>query len=500
MRAAFSDLGSDPARQLLIPALVAIPLALALGFGGANYMAALLIVAIGGGTFLANPRAFILGFLTLVALRNFVAGGERMGNESFSFDLGGLVNVLATGIGFVYFLVLWKNPFKGRSLTLPYGAFLLIFAASMAWAEEMRWSTRFVSRLAAPFFTYLIISDMLDKKMVKQVILALYWSSLIPILYGFYQWFTGQGNDITEGYVRVNSSFFHPAHFSMYLTFLFCLAYAEFLDEAKTNRGVRLIYIGLLVLLEISTYTRISWVAMLLCWVYLSWAYNKRSYLIGGALIGGFALVAFGGGIIARFADAGEVFQAGNDVYDLNSSVGWRLYFWDTITQRFWDHPWLGHGAGSSVMLGVELFGIEAAPHNGYLRVAYETGLAGVLAFGWVLGTMMWQGIRLIRRKRLGQITMISHVYVTMTMTYILLNATDNILEYYEVAIYQWAILSLVEYNNVRAARAGLIEQAKFEEQIVVDEAEVAEVAAAEAEPEEPKPEPEPRRVRVRRS
>ena len=134
-------------------------------------------------------------------------------------------------------------------------------------------------------------------------------------------------------------------------------------------------------------------------------------------------------------------------------------------------------------MLGVELFGIEAAPHNGYLRVAYETGALGLALFGWVLGTMMWQGFRLIRRRRTGSLTFVSHIYVTMTLTYVLLNATDNILEYYEVAIYQWAILSLVEFNNVRAARAGIIETARFEEDIEVDEAEVAEVAAvAEAE------------------
>ena len=230
--------------------------------------------------------------------------------------------------------------------------------------------------------------------------------------------------------------------------------------------------------LEISTWTRISWVAMMVCWVYLSWAYKKRSYLVAGALLGGFVLAAFGGSIVDRLLDAGEVFQAGNDVYDLNSSVGWRLYFWDTISQRFWDRPWLGHGAGSSVMLGVELFGIEAAPHNGYLRVAYETGAVGLGFFVWVLGAMMWQGFRLIRRQRAGQLAMISHVYVTMTLTYVLLNATDNILEYYEVAIYQWAILSLVEYNNLRAGRAGLIKSARFEEAMKVEDEAVAEVAA----------------------
>jgi O-antigen ligase len=480
-----ASLGTDPTRQLLIPALVAIPLALALGFGGANYMAALAIVAVGGGLFLANARAFILVFLVVIALRNFVAGGERIDAGGIDFDLGGLANVLATGIGVVYFLVLWKNPFKGRSLTLPYAVFLGLFAASMYWAPDFRWAIRFVTRLAAPFFTYLIISDMIDRRMVRQVIAAMYASSVIPILYGFFQWITGTGNDVTEGYNRVNSSFFHPAHFSMYLTFLFCLAYAEFLDPRKQNKAVRLIYILLLVALEISTYTRISWLAMGICFLYLSWVYGKRTYIAVAAVLGLFVLLAAGGGIMERFTSVGDVLGSDN-VYDLNSSVGWRLYFWDEITRRFWDKPWFGFGAGSSVMLGVEIFGVEAAPHNGYLRVLYETGIVGAAAFLWVLGVMFWQGFRLIRKRVDNRLTFISHVYVTMTVTYALLNLTDNILEYYEVAIYQWAILSLVEYNNLHAARAGILEEASFEEGLTVEDEVVAEITAVAEEVPEP--------------
>ncbi|HND30380.1 MAG TPA: hypothetical protein PLA94_10295, partial [Myxococcota bacterium] len=94
----FSDFGSDPARQVLIPVLVAVPLVLALIFGGPAYAAALVIIGIGGILFLANPRTFILTFLTVISLRNFIAGGERIGSDSFNFDLGGLVNVLATGM------------------------------------------------------------------------------------------------------------------------------------------------------------------------------------------------------------------------------------------------------------------------------------------------------------------------------------------------------------------------------------------------------------------
>lgn len=483
----FRDFGSDPARQFVVPVLVAIPLAASLALGGPQYMAALLIIALGGVLFLANPRAFILLFLVLIAMRNFVAGGDRMGGETFNFDLGGLANVLASGMGFVYFLVLWKNPFKGRSLTWPYGMFLAVFGASVAWAPDLHWAVRFVTRLSAPFFTYLIISDMLDHKMVRQVITAIYASSVVPIIYGFYQWITGQGNDITEGYVRVNSSFFHPAHFGMYLVFLFCLAYAELLDPRKSDKALRVIYIVMLVALEISTYTRITWIAMLVCWLYLSWVYGRRTLILGGAGVGAVVVAAFGQGIIARVLSASDTVTAEGG-YDLNSSTGWRLYFWNEILQRFWEHRWLGFGSGSSVMLGLELFGIEAAPHNGYLRVLYETGFVGVAAFAWVLGAMLWQAWRLIRKRENTNVTFVSHVYITMTLTYILLNLTDNILEYYEVAIYQWAILSLVEFNNLHAARAGLIEAASFEEDLEAEE-EAIEQLKADAE-DEPTPTP----------
>ena len=208
---------------------------------------------------------------------------------------------------------------------------------------------------------------------------------------------------------------------------------------------------------------------MLFAFMYLSWMYKKRSYIIVATLVGAFVLVGFGQGILSRITSVGDTL-GGADVYDLNTSVGWRLYFWEQILERIWDRPWFGFGAGSSVMLGVELFGVEAAPHNGYLRVLYETGFVGLAAFLYVLFVMLYQGFRLIRVSRDVRVTFISHIYVSMTVIYMLLNTTDNILEYYEVDIYQWAMLSLVEFANIRAARAGVIAQQRFEEQQQLDD------------------------------
>ena len=140
--------------------------------------------------------------------------------------------------------------------------------------------------------------------------------------------------------------------------------------------------------------------------------------------------------------------------------------------------------------MGLELFGTEASPHNGYLRVLYETGIVGSAAFLFVLITMLYQGFRLTRTYLGPRVTFISHVYVTMTVTYILLNLTDNILEYYEVAIYHWAILSLVEYANLHAAKAGLIEAASFEEDLQPEQESIEEVKTIVQEIEEERANP----------
>ena len=455
--------GEDIGRELWLPVLVVAPLAFLLVYGGPHYMVGFAILAMFGMLFLANTRGFILLFLVLIAMRDWVAGGERIDIGLLTFDLGGLVNIITTLIGVVYFLVLWRNPFKGRSLTWPYLIFWSLFAISLPWAPDFRQGIRFVTRLLAPFVTYLIVSDLLDRVMVRGVLRALYISSIIPITYGLWELTTGTGNTVTTGFVRVQSCFHHPAHFSMYLLFMFCLSYATFLDKRTVNRAPWLLYIGAILLLLMSTYTRISWIATLVCFIYLSWAYGKTRYLISVGLVGSIVLPIYARPLLERMLEIDYVLGSHN-LLDRSNSIGWRLFFWTHLIDDWKLQPWFGYGTGSSIVFGRELMGVWTSPHNGYLRVLYETGLVGLIAFTWVLITMMRQAFRLLRTKLDDSVKLISHVYVTMTISYIILNITDNILEYYEVAIYNWAILSLVEYSNRVAAAKGLIDSEDFED------------------------------------
>ncbi len=461
--------GEDVEREFWLPAVLVVPLAGLLVFGGPHYMVGFAILAMFGMLFLANTRAFILLFLVIIAMRDWVAGGERIDIGILTFDLGGLVNIITTLIGVVYFLVLWRNPFKGRSLTWPYLVFWGLFLVSLPFAPDFRQGIRFVTRLLAPFVTYLIVSDLLDRVMVRGVIRALYLSSVIPILYGYWQLLSGSGNTITAGFVRVQSCFHHPAHFSMYLLFMFCLAYATFLDERTQNKPAWLAYVGAILILLVSTYTRISWIATLVCFFYLSWAYGRTRYLIAAGLVGSLLVPIYARNVLERMLEIDYVLGS-HDLFDRSNSIGWRLFFWSHLIEDWKLSPWFGYGTGSSIVFGRDLMGVWTSPHNGYLRVLYETGIVGLAAFAWVLVTMMRQALRLLRSELPQSVKLVSHVYVTMTISYIILNITDNILEYYEVAIYNWAILALVEYSNRVAAARGFIEGEEFEEAFEVEE------------------------------
>jgi hypothetical protein len=96
---------------------------------------------------------------------------------------------------------------------------------------------------------------------------------------------------------------------------------------------------------------------------------------------------------------------------------------------------------------------------------------------------MLAQALRLLRQNLNDDVKLVAHIYVTMTIAYLILNLTDNILEYYEVAIYNWAILSLVEYTNRVGEEEGIFDDVDDDEQEVDSERLVQIIGPAQEEP-----------------
>ncbi len=105
-------------------------------------------------------------------------------------------------------------------------------------------------------------------------------------------------------------------------------------------------------------------------------------------LIGAVGVLAVGPALIARFGTGGE---------------GFRIALWQSAVQLFLAHPILGTGPGTWPQLQLEiaqnadLVAVVPHPHNAYLRLLSELGIAGVGAALVALGTLVWRARSALR-------------------------------------------------------------------------------------------------------
>lgn len=99
-------------------------------------------------------------------------------------------------------------------------------------------------------------------------------------------------------------------------------------------------------------------------------------------------VVALGPALAARFSTGGEAL---------------RLGLWQTAVQLFAAHPWFGTGPGTWPQLQLaipqnqDLVLVVPHPHDAYLRLLSELGIAGVAAALVAFGTLVWRARSALR-------------------------------------------------------------------------------------------------------
>jgi len=125
------------------------------------------------------------------------------------------------------------------------------------------------------------------------------------------------------------------------------------------------------------------------------------------------ALLLFGGRVVDYFAAAATEMSGAMRGEAMWSSLQLRLFWWRIGIEQFLAHPWTGGGPGSfrpflEAHPGLHGFlsesGIDRGevlqlhPHSTYVRSLAETGIAGALALGALLGSVLACGWRNARR------------------------------------------------------------------------------------------------------
>jgi putative inorganic carbon (hco3(-)) transporter len=374
---------------------------------------------------------------TVVVVLLIRAASDRILLEFFNTDFGGSSITFGAAINALVIAVAALFVFR-RPSSVPFAVFwtwapyLCVTLIAALYAPDVNIAARmflvtlsYWSMFALPFFMFRSRADLL------RFILLTFASSIIPSLYSFLDIWHGMSN---WHEFRLQSTFPHPNIYALYLVLLIGLAlYVRASPAEFWPRRVRswiTWYIPVLLVFLVLTKARTSWAACALMFlIYAVWL--DRRLLMGLVIL---PLLLSPTSIVGdRLADLLQA-QEVEDLKELNAdkrlnSYAWRVALWQSAIPAIAQRPLFGYGLESFRPSTPKFFpligpwGIDA--HNVYLQIVFEMGAIGLLAYTWLMGSLMWwlkQGLRFDPR---GFV-----VVLTFPLAYLLASYSENMVYY----------------------------------------------------------------------
>jgi len=330
--------------------------------------------------FFKKPDWFLYFFafsrISLDALKLVYFEDIKIGMH-WSLSLDGIINGIFILCAIIYLfkekeIKIWELP--GIK---PFFIFILICLISLFYSLDKILGLRHLIHYLTYFLIYILGAHILNTKEKNyKMIIAILLSCLIPIGLGLYQAITLKGNYETFNFMRISATAYHPNPYAFYLVTILIFIFIMYL---YTNSWKKKIYLFLLTIpISISlvlTYSRIGWLAGILGWfIFFLFSKGKNRYKIFLLffIITVIGIVYFKTRIAYRFA---RLLSLGLD------TLGWRIMVWTINFKEFLKNPITGYGIGSAEIIAQKRLGDMVAPHNDYLRLMIELGLAGLIIF-----------------------------------------------------------------------------------------------------------------------
>ena len=322
----------------------------------------------------------LIGFFLLLAGRIIVNLSE------YSFGIYGINASSTFGILIIFYAIfVWLKQKKEKSFSIlwPYYVFLFLSLFSL-WNSDNAMGfiaqfSKFLSMACIFIISYNLFNNIESGKKALRYFVFL---SFLPMIYGFYQLFTGTGKHaqvhVGTSFDKIVSSFGHPNGYAFFLGLIIFAVYILILERVRNVR-VYYVILGLALLSVLFTYSRSVWISITIC-SFLILIPNKKlriPVIISGLII----FIGFSPLIAKRFEDLTQVQRAGTVSYGFNS-LEFRIKMTKALfTKAFPEHPWVGFGLGSSKYVAAKYAKMDTFPHNEYMRVLIETGLLGFFGF-----------------------------------------------------------------------------------------------------------------------
>jgi O-antigen ligase len=423
-------------------ALVAAAM-LALALAGSQAMARdvlLFLLAAGsaiGGTLLlaVDKRALFFVIIALRASCDPLFDAIRSDSSAATLGVGAALNALVILIAGLYAL---QRPIViQRNVLATWSLFLLAATIAAMLAPERGAAVRLLlvqlSYCAVFAIAFHVVRSEAD---VRTCLLAILCSSVVPAVVGLAELAAGAGA-IGDEEFRLRSTFNHPNIFAFYLVLVMAvILYIHKRRAAPIGPGPRAflwLYMGVLLALLVATKTRSAWLACLLIFAGYGFFFQRRFLLYALCIP---LLLLFDGGVRERLLEVTSSHEvAGNT--DLNS-YAWRLVLWraglDWMDRA---HSLFGYGLDSFKFYSPRFFPLEGRdtwdPHNVYIQLFFEAGLAGLLSYLFLFG-------RLLMRLRRGLSVDFpgTTIAIATVLAYLVIAYADNLLYYLSFNWYFW--------------------------------------------------------------
>lgn len=356
-----------------------------------------------------------------------------------SFGLGALLNALVIVIAFLAIIERPKPALKVFSQT--WLAFLIVVFFSIFMAPDLFTAVKtfLVLFSYASIFTLAIVLVQSERD-YGHWMRAVFFSSIIPVLYGFIDLAGGgfKGQE-SEG-LRISSTFSHPNIFAFYLVLMVSLSFYFYKVKASYIpsyiRSTLPIYIFIMLGLMVLTKTRSAWASCFAFFAIYSVIY-ERKYILYLILV---PIVAF---MIPEVRDRFLDLTQGNEVvnYSKLNSFAWRKMLWQSgIDFMATSHYFLGYGLESFRYYSVSFFalggGIPRGAHSVYVELFFEIGGIGLATFIWIhlkVGKMLLQYYK--------QNPLMIFSAIMFLLEFALDAYSDNMLTYLSFDWYLWFVL-----------------------------------------------------------
>jgi O-antigen ligase len=357
-----------------------------------------------------------------------------LGDLNVAAILTGMLVVM----GLAYIAVNRVNVSK-IPLVWPFSTLLAVFSVGILYAPDPGAALQDWFRAVGFFMLYLLLVDLLrDEKRTADVVAAVLFSAVVPVVFGVYQIATGAGDQFTEGFTRIAGTFTHPTPYAIYLATVLPIVVVAFVharsDLAKLALGA---LAAAMVVCVIATFTRGAWVGLLVS-LFVMGAVKYRVALLVLPAVALLIWIAVPG-VQERLTGMG-----GDD-----SSIGWRTEQWEgaLAIQSSWQR-----------LTGAGLEAVDSrlgnSTHSDYVRIWVEAGVLGSVAFLWLYGSLARRTIAGYRALSSEYHRSIVLAFGAILVARLVMFAWDNLLVHPVLEWYFWSMAALTVALGARADRA----------------------------------------------